>query len=185
MTKIIHESIRPDRQDIIGEVVFSEHWKRLMATRSEFAESDDDAATLSYILDGKADQRDATVAATIVQWLGTNVGGSIIYEGQRIRRALNGSPHCFLMAWSVGNLSKRWVNQGHRLLALVFVPHDAKRDWAGSPYEVPEVSVRDSEVVERLMSWLGSTAGFAWLEDVEAEIAVRQDAARHYLRVRP
>lgn len=43
-------------------------------------------AILSHLLNGEISQRDATVAATIIQWLGTNVGRSFVQEGLRKER---------------------------------------------------------------------------------------------------
>ena len=185
MSELLHESIRPDRQDIIGEVVFSEHWKRLMAQQLEFdSDYEDDAPRLSSIIGRRANQRAATVAATIVQWLGTNVGGSLLYEAERVRRVLNNTANCFLMQWAVENCRRGYLNRGVRILEVLMVKPDVQRDWAGHPYEIASITKRDIETVEQLMLWLGSTRGYAWLAGVEAEITIRRDAARHYQRAK-
>lgn len=183
MNAIKHESIRPDRDDVIGEVVFSQHWKRLMSEPYEFADDDEPEPQLRRIIHRRPTQVDATVAATIIQWLGTNVGGALLYEGRKVREQVDSGrmkAACFVAVWALDNRHRRWVDHGVTLLQGLLVQPDVPRDWAGTPINYPRLLLTHVEVAEAIMAWLGETAGWSWLETVEAEIALRRDAERHY-----
>jgi hypothetical protein len=52
------------------EVAFYEQWKK----------EQEDGHTLQHLIGNKLTQRDATVAATVIQWLGSNIGMSFLEE---------------------------------------------------------------------------------------------------------
>jgi len=73
---MIHEGFHKNRleQNNPREVVFSEVWKR------KNHEGVLGLSTTVEILIPDCTERDAKVAATIIQWLGSNVGMSFLYE---------------------------------------------------------------------------------------------------------
>lgn len=81
---IEHVGYSPERAKIgrgmvgvygVGEYVYSENWKKECSRRQT-------ASILDLLLEGhgKVTQRDAHVAATVIQWLGTNVGSCFVDE---------------------------------------------------------------------------------------------------------
>lgn len=86
MRPLIHRGIRTPRANHIGEAVFAEKWKLLMAHEVEHGPWDDLNRTkpmLEVVLRDypfKITQRAATVAATWIGWLGCNNGFSILGE---------------------------------------------------------------------------------------------------------
>lgn len=90
MSELKHEGNRPDRaRDLMPERVFAEEWKkeneRVLAVNFGLIALElilnsnlltQQAFGHNYFadLDRRPTQRDATVAATVIQWLGTNCG---------------------------------------------------------------------------------------------------------------
>lgn len=174
-----HVSVRPDREDIVAEVVFAERWRALMDTPSRCCQYGD--GLLGDILGpllGEPTQRDATVAATLAQWLGTNAGDAFLDLAGRldVPRGRGVSPHH--MAWAATNLRVSYVNGARRALESMLLGD-------GAVPGTDEVSLRDYELAECFACWLDSDEGRRFLEGCRAEIAIRRDAARHYRRPVP
>lgn len=164
---LVHQPARPCRNGVPGEVVFLSRWQMLMLAPL----GDEDAHPLQEILGDVVDrveQRDATLAASFMTWLGTNVGGAMIYESCQIR----GVPYPVLAAWSNHNMRRRHINLGIRTLQSLLVSADAPlHPITKDPLRPPRVSVRDLEVAEALAVWLGWPAGQAYIAACQVEMA--------------
>lgn len=178
---VTHQGINPARPDVVGEVVFSERWALLMHRRPSWADPSDEEPALQGVLGdlGAPDQRDATVAATFVQWLGTNVGSAFLDRAARLRElpwaARNGiGPH--MLAWAECNVRRTEVNGGMRAIESILTPAATPRCRLGLPVKVADVSLRDLEVVERVANWLDSADGLGFLDGVIKELDRRHDA---------
>lgn len=184
---ILHLPIRPPRDGVIGECVFSQHWQELMAGASAYPEYDHDYndPNLGRILDRHdVTQADATICATLIQWLGTNVGRCTLDRGRQLGNQIGRSTTFLpvLAAWAADNLRSPYRNGNRRLLECLMVDPDAARDWAGSPLTVPALTLKDFETAELLMAWLDNAKGLEFTERAEGEIKIRLDAERHYRR---
>ena len=77
-----HVPLRPGRAGRMEETVFLSGWQALMRRTQ--------AAPLDHpTRDGfvRATQRDASLAASFAQWLGTNAGACLVQEGRRLAAA--------------------------------------------------------------------------------------------------
>lgn len=165
---LVHAPIRPPR-DIVGEQVFSRRWAELMATAPEW----DDPTVLARILwsyPGSVNQRAASVAASFVCWLGTNVGGSVLSQGRSLSTAGFLFGDGVLAAWCVHNARRAGVNGGARAIDMLLRSDD---DFGQK--RLPAASADDAEVVEHVAAWLGTEAGLAFIAECEGEIRTRQD----------
>lgn len=170
---LVHEPVRPCRDGSAGEVVFLSRWQMLMLERSAYLDDDEDGCPLSGILahvPGRVQQRDATLAASFMTWLGTRVGQCFILDARMIAASRPlGVP--FLAAWSAENLRRRHVNGGVRAIEwLLVAPGTPVDPISGAPVSMPAISVRDLEVTDQLAVWLGQPAGRAYLAACEGEM---------------
>ena len=187
-----HASVRPTREDIVGEVVYSERWRELASRPAEWSDEPDDDMLATAIggIVGRPDARDATVVASIAQWLGTNAGSAFLHMAAALRGAGPGFPggatNAHHLAWCATN-ARRWGIRGRRALESILLPEATGPGMSGTVPAVgglPPVTLRDHEVAEAWAMWLGSPDGAAFLEGCSAEIAIRVDAARHHRRPR-
>jgi hypothetical protein len=163
---LAHVPVRPDRSGTAGEIAFLSAWQALMEATQ--------AAPLDHeTLDGRvpADQRGATVAASIVQWLGTNGGACLIQEGRRLMEAGLPGPDAFHAAWAIRNVRQGHVNHGLRSIEWILLPPGCVMGWSDpQPQGMPELTVADLDMAEHVARWLGSAAGLAFVAVREAEI---------------
>jgi hypothetical protein len=177
-----HKPMRPPRQDVLGEVVFSEHWERLMAEEGPPMDDCDEYAfrSLMSAFPRKLTQRHATVAATFVNWLGTNCGAAFLSEARRMEQAGGGWGRGFVAAWAVQNMRQSSINWGCRTIEMLLAPDDHwnRSTFAGSGLlKLPELYADDYEVIEHVVRWLGNE-GLRFLSTCEREITRRLAAER-------
>lgn len=170
-----HRPMRPPRADVLGEVVFTECWAQLMAKPGPALEECSNyqlTTILSSSMPTYVTQRQAIVAATFVNWLGTNCGRAFLAEGNRMEKSVCGrSGHGFLMAWAVENHRQTGINSGFRALEHILATDDCR--FAGTLARYPSLSADDFEVVEHVIVWLGSAPGQQFINQCEGEIARR------------
>lgn len=182
--RLVHDSIRPPRPDMIGEVVFSRRWKELMASPPEFGSPDEKLDSVLRDLVTPATQRDATVAATFVQWLGTNVGSCVLREAERIASWSEDAgwrQHAYLFAWTKENFRTPAKSRGLRPIEFLLTPPGDCNE-AGWPRRLPDVTLRDLEVIDHVALWLGSEEGQAFLSACRQEIAAYEEKRRRAIR---
>lgn len=135
-----------------------DHWKAYMATVPEFGDADCEARFEEVFGDAYGDdptQRDATVAASFICWLGCNVGAGYLTESRR--QFEREGQRAYLQTWSVMNLRRGWKGGGRRKLDAILPP-----PW--------DLTARDVEIVDHAAWWLGSPDGQKLIREAEAEI---------------
>lgn len=173
-TPLVHEGNQPPRPHHIGEYVFLSRWQELMGVH----EGENEDAPFSIILQdlcSNPTQRDATVAAEFIRWLGTNCGRGYLTQASELAAKLSNHhsdrPRAYVMQWTMTNTRVRHVNNGVRTIEWWFVNSEDKQSWSG-PSWLPEISARDLEVAENIAHWLGTEAGQVFITQCEREITV-------------
>jgi hypothetical protein len=164
-----HVPIRPAREDI-GEQVFSRRWKELMETNPAGLYS---TKPIYYVLRGYpyvVNQRAASVLASMVCWLGTNVGKGFLLLAEDFRDNTTCRFDCYLAAWGVRNARKVGMNSCARQLEFITRTQD---DMDKGVFT--DVSIRDLEAIDQLCIWLGGAEGQEFLKGCEEEIERRKD----------
>lgn len=178
---LTHKPMRPPRDGHIGEYVFAEKWEELMNRDDGEYPSSINLHRILYPMPVKLDQRHATVAASMICWLGTNVGLSFLRAAQRLEDA--GFRNSFVSAWAVENRRIYSVNNNVRTAEHLLATEDHYGTrWPWGDYAIirlPELSADDYEVLEHVAHWLGTDDGKRFCEECEAEIKIREDAVRH------
>ncbi len=116
------------------------------------------------------DQADATMAATLVQWLGTNAGACLIHQARALMGSGLSGPEAFVAAWAVRNARRRATSSDLRSIESMMIPPDEPRNLDGEPYRAPRVTLRQYETAEHVCAWLGSRAGQDFIAAREREI---------------
>lgn len=165
-----HQAHKLPRKGFVGENVFYDNWVKLMKTDRDL--SDPANQMFADVLSGyghRLDERAASVAATFVAWLGTNLGYSYRHAAKELGKKLSANGYyledVYLMAWARENVRRTGVSYGRRQLEALMTWDDKN---------APEVTAKDYEVVEQLVMWLGSAEGQAFLTKCEEETACRQ-----------
>jgi hypothetical protein len=175
-----HEGIRAPRKDVIGEVVMAERWQAYM---QRFAPSIHDECdeygfrTLMASFPFPLSQRLATVAASFIQWLGTNCGRCFIGDAEKIAAALHDRLDAWAAAWAIENARHPSINGGVRIIEAALAPAD--HYVHGRLNRLPDLTAEDYEAVEHVVLWLGSTDGKAFFADCQREINARLEKERH------
>ncbi len=166
-----HEPSIPTRarEQHPAEHAYRDQWHLLVRAQcDDHWELDDDeqlAGPLVRILHDMPVQltdRHSRIAATFITWLGTNVGGSIIWE-LRVKGATDKDPifdRSVLRKWHEQNHRYSFCNRGFRSSDYL-----TSADW-----EKPTVC-RDAleiEVFDHLANWLGSAGGRQFVAAAEA-----------------
>lgn len=167
-----HEPSIPtrSREHHPAEHAYRDQWHLLVRAQcDDHWELDDEeqlAGPLGHILHDMPvllTDRHSRIAATFITWLGTNVGGSIIWH-LRVRGSTAKEPlfydRCVLKKWHEQNHRHSFCNQGFRSSDYL-----TSADW-----EKPTVC-RDAleiEVFDHLANWLGSADGRQFVAAAEA-----------------
>lgn len=171
---VAHEPARPPRPSHDGEEAFAAAWKKLMAQPVEALYGDETPRLGEILWDypHPVGQREATVCASLICWLGTNCGLSFLQEARRLAAMIRSPEKAYLSAWAIENFRVRHVNMGYRTLEHCLSP----REEAGTfGYVKPiELSAADYETAEHLARWLGSVDGQRFLTYCEAETEARR-----------
>ena len=116
---------------------------------------------------GVVGQREATVAASVICWLGTNCGRFFLNNGRRLASRGNLSKEDALLAkWAMCNRRQIATNCGLRALELMLLTdEDVRLNRLCQPTNT------DYETAEQVLAWLGRAAGHAFLKHCEMEIA--------------
>jgi hypothetical protein len=162
-----HEPIRTPR-DMTGEQVFARRWKDLMESKVSFGKG-----ILGIVLMGypyPIGQREAAVAASMICWLGTNIGQSFLTLGMEIRDRTSCGNYAYIAAWGVRNARVFGHGSNARQIEFLVRTHEEMEDKVFS-----EVSIRDLEVLDQVALWLGTDGGQNFLKSCEEEIERRKD----------
>jgi hypothetical protein len=173
-----HAPLRLPREGVIGEQVFARRWAKLMEldVDSPYPPNPELASVLENF-GGEINQRHATVAASMICWLGTNLGYSFLGTAKLLAKSQTFKRDSYLMAWSVQNSRKVWFNGGVRTLEYCLTPDGVK------PGNGPDLTAADLEVADNVALWLGAQDGQEFVEACQAEIKQRENETSlgHYL----
>ena len=161
---LAHEAIRPARKGNPRELVFAGRWRELMQSKHD---------ALNRILSdypAPIEQREASVAASFITWLGTNIGQAML-ECAELRTAEKrhgawtpsyAASDAHLGAWVAENRRKHGIDCGGRTLEAILA------DPATAQHAQP--SAADYEVAEHVAFWLGQHDGQQFLSACQSEV---------------
>lgn len=124
MQNLIHQPIRPPR-DMIEERVYSRHWQALMEDNRGRDRSPLEQILISY--PEPIDQRAASIAASFICWLGTNVGCSFLRMGRRLSELPELCGQGYVAAWGVQNRRFHATNGGARAVEFLVRTEEEQR----------------------------------------------------------
>ncbi len=155
---LIHDPVSGyPRKNHIGENVFHAQWKKLMEIPVEIMYNENECM-LHVVLSNlyrQITQRDATVAASFITWLGTNIGYSYIGKCHHLIETypINKSrKFIFLEQWNIQNLRKLGNLSSHRTIEIIL----------NAKYR-SDVTINDYEVIECITLWLSEDDGYHFL----------------------
>lgn len=168
---VIHAPARLPRPDFFGETLFAERWAQRMEGRphpSAAAGADRPESLRSILAPAllTVDQRAATVAASFIAWLGTNMGQAFLVDVGRCRPILSFPGTA---AWGVHNRRSQGCDFGFRRLEIVLCQGASLGDAAR------ELSTRDYEIAEVMAKWVGDD-GWPFVELCNREISAHHSA---------
>lgn len=174
-TALQHKPFKGPRSGFIGETVMAEKWAEWMRLDSPHFRRDwdwdcdvEERWPLEIVLRElryPVDQAAASMAASLVTWLGTNVGRSVLSEGERIRKT-GAVLHPYLVAWTLENQRHNGINGGIQIIEFLL---SSTWQWK----TLPEPTARDIEVCDHVMRWIAEERGQAFLRSCRAEIEKR------------
>lgn len=170
MVEIAHVPITPPRKGHDGEQAYLELWQRFVGRLNE-EELEEIFRNTLYA--HPLTQRQASVAATFVMWLGTNCGRSLIQEADAGRREPDGYRTGwnlrYLHRWEIENRREAGVNGGIRYCEAILSPHRAGSDQLNER-TVPTVTIEDLDVIECICRWLATQDGQHFIRAAEAKV---------------
>ena len=177
--------LRPLRNDVTGEVVFTKQWQKLMGgERGVVYRWDQDNAVWNSFshpfIDiakqtGYPDVRDARVATSLICWLGTNVGTAFLQQADRMADAFvenkltvtNHRANGYVAAWALENERHHNMNSGATLreflLSETLEEQGRRCGW------------RDAETMELTLRWLGGEDGQSFIAGCRRNIALKRE----------
>lgn len=188
-----HRPYRSPRNFDLGEQAFAEMWQQLMLKEYDSSEEEDDVEGLnSYFVDiifclrGSFEevfsQRNATLLASVVTWLGTNCGRSFLHEAEKYKPQFG--TLSYVVRWSIDNLRLYGLDYNLTILEHVMCDLDTifriqQQRYVRESDNIPVFSGMDIEAVNASMLWLGHSNGQQFLKDAQQKI----DAIREQKRV--
>lgn len=182
---LVHQPMWGPRKGHVGEAVFLACWQAWLTEETEMEEfltpADYRLACVMRNYPFPLHQRQATVAASLMTWFGTNLGGAFLDSARRLINKGIAKAEAYLMAWSVANKRLLYVNQGIRVLENCLAPSDVASRMPAN--RIMDLSILDNEAAECLMAWLGTDEGQGFLERAEACLDYYRavDSCRFYL----
>lgn len=180
MADIQHKPLQ--LRDLPPEKVFAREWEALASALIDLddLEHDDLNVTRGQAIAAghnrmlEIGQEEATLAATFITWLGTNVGGCFLGKGRRMEEELSGRHLAgmgFLAAWAIHNARHIGRNSGWR--SCEYLAWDG--DWKDARrFNPPAMTEDELEVLENMARWLGTSEGGKFLARCEALIYAEQ-----------
>ena len=161
----------PPRKGLDGEQIYLLTWQHYISRK----EPDELAEIFRDCVAQWPTQRMATVAASFIAWLGTNVGHSMV-DGVEREAKLRASPLAddrYLLAWESANRRRWHVNRGMRLAEFFLADHSSP-----TRYTAPEVTIADLDVIDSLCLWLATPDGRAFIRAAQARLAALRQERR-------
>ncbi len=160
--EIKHSPLEIPKKDSLS-YLFMVEWLELCERATPYTNAEDEPLNLVLKnLPRLAEQRDATVAATIICDLGSSIGENLIHKAKQMRDLDLAAP--YVLAWAHYNQPLDFLNHGWTLLeALMDENPTVDRNMRSRP-----VLNRDDEFVAIcIMQWLSTKGGQSFLRSVK------------------
>jgi len=154
------------------EIAFSACWKELMERqpREHLCSSPDDTMIDNVLGEYPeyAGDRESKVCATIITWLGTNVGRGFMDKCGFFDKRKTVTEDSVFIEWTKENRRYRAVNSGWRTLEHLLTDREKHTEVLGkiTRLNVQRCSALDYEAADHLMIWLGSDEGQEFVKRV-------------------
>jgi len=159
LLELVHEPVAPPRPGTPGEGIYLGLWREYLAVRPERLDE------ILRDVHGPTTQRDATVCASFMVFMGCNGGRSLYRHAEELMSSSKMRAHdAFMAAWALANERCRSINHGLRTIEYMLAAKHPIRtdlgyvgrvDWS----LVPEVTMRDIDVVEAMVDWWSTREG--------------------------
>lgn len=158
LIELAHEPVAPPRPGTPGEAIYLSLWREFLAVRP---------GRIDMILrdvQGPTTQRDATVCASFMVFMGCNGGRGLHQSAEAFMRCSLTKQQAFRLAWAQENARCRGTDMGLRCIEYMLAAKHPIRtdpgyvgrvDWS----LVPEVTMRDIDVVEAMVDWWSTREG--------------------------
>jgi len=158
LLELVHEPVAPPRPGTPGESIYLELWREYLAVRPERLDE------ILRDLPGPTTQRDATVAASFMVFMGCNGGRGLHQSAEALMCKGLTSHQAFRLAWAQENARARAVDRGLRCIEYMLATKHPIRTDPGNVGRVdwslvPDVTLRDIDVVESMVDWWASREG--------------------------
>lgn len=157
--EIDHSPIKPPRPGTPGEGIYLRLWQEYLETDPERIDK------ILWNVRGPTTQRDATVCASYMVFMGCNGGRSLHQAAEALmrRHGLN-EGDAFTLAWAKDNARHRGLSRGLRTIEFILAPQypihvEGLRQGQVNWDLVPDVSMRDIDVIDCMVAWWGSHEG--------------------------
>lgn len=112
-------------------------------------------------------QRAASLVATFITWLGTNVGRvALLHQANRLFSVFQHLPHAYVAAFAVANATNHPMQ-----IELVEYIMRTPEDYETNRHAV--LDLQDYRILESAAAWLGTTRGQQFIDLAECEILQR------------
>lgn len=169
MVPIEHIPITPPRKDHDGERSYLELWRRYISRCTE-EELQSIFRNTRY---AHLTQRQASVAASFVIWLGTNCGRGLITEADHVPPERDGYRQGrdlrYLRRWELENRRELGINGGVRYIEAILDPARCTRETVIMA-AAPDITIDDLDVIECLCRWLATMEGQYFIKAGEARM---------------
>lgn len=179
-----HTPVRPAREGCLGEQVFLKNWQELLALDNGYhPDFDGPNGMFMHVVspgDAKLTQRHATVAASLLRWLGTNNGLAFLQSADLMCEVVGDREEGYICEWALENRRSQTTNSGIRVLEAVMMAQGAVKP--------PKLSADDCETMEQVLMWLASShsvyvvSGQDFLKKCRADIEAGLRAERSRVR---
>ncbi|MBU0917846.1 MAG: hypothetical protein KKD97_15985 [Gammaproteobacteria bacterium] len=177
LVELEHLPVKPPRPGTPGEGIYLDLWRDYLAANPRRLDS--------ILRDTMSEptQRDATVCASFMVFMGCNGGRDLAGNAQRLLSSSRMRSHeAFMAAWANLNERRRGVDHGLRAIEYILAPEHPIRhpsvggcavDWQ----KVPEITMQDIDVIECMVVWW-STADAAEMRSI-AEPMIEAATKKH------
>lgn len=181
---IVHEPTRPVRPDVLGEVVFLSEWQKLNQTTA----FDEYRKVVPYlwviiqrsIFSGRhtVTQREATVAASFIKWLGTGVGSCFLTEMYKKKAktvSCGEEQDTCVSFWAQENCMRD--HSGLRRIEFILAKDEDYASLVAIPYASTlkhhiNYTSHDLDVIECVVAWLATEAGTIFVEMCQKKVDI-------------
>lgn len=178
--ELSHTPIDGPRPSHVGENVYAYEWAQLMTRHAQSSGIPNELlASILWDMYVELTQRHASVAASVITWLGCNAGQALMLNARAIALVdrIN-KVDAYLCAWTMANRRARAVSRGVRTIESILAPGD---HWGNDMFSgactlirLPEITIDDYETVEHVIAWLGTSTATDFIIRCEGLIRMRE-----------